>query len=112
MMSTPSSPRRSRGHWHPEVVLHAALMGQFVWAVFCKAPVFVNCKWSARETGYGRRDHAHVVPSARAMHVRALVASELVNEDAGVAVEVNWAATATRGAAGSDCGTIGLMNVR
>ena len=86
-------------------------VGQFVWAVFCKAPVFVNCKWSARETGYGRRDHAHVVPSARAMHVRALVASELVDQDAGVSVVVGRALAAAHRAARCGDRAVGLSGV-
>lgn len=56
-------------------------------------------------------DSAHVVPGAGAMHVCALVASELVDQDAAVSVVVGRALAAARRAARSGDRAVGLSGV-
>ena len=56
-------------------------------------------------------DKTYEVPSAGAATVRALVASELVDEDAGSSGQVRRAAATGRGAARRSGGTVPLRSV-
>lgn len=58
-----------------------------------------------------KRETPYTVPSAGTVRVRALVASELVDEDAGVAVVVSGAAAPTASAAGMNRRAVGLVSV-
>lgn len=62
------------------------------------------CEGVSNETTYE-------VPSASAARVGALVAGELVDQDAGVTVVVVGAATATASATGAARGAVGLTGV-
>jgi hypothetical protein len=87
---------------------HLAKVGQLVWRVLDRAPIWKDL---VERLASGKANECtHVVPGAGTRWVGALVALELVDQDTGVVVVVDWANTAG-GWAGGDGRAVGLPGV-